>query len=341
MVAPAPLPPFPSGWYAVDRADALAPGALLTRTFFGREVVVFRTASGAVHAVEAWCPHLGAHLGKGGTVQGETLECPFHGFRFDGGGRCVRAYAGQEGTIKRGLETLPVLERNGWLMVWGDVAGAAPWFEPPPVDPAGWTALEVRSWRLRSHPQETTENSVDTGHFGSVHGYSDVTVHAPLRVEGAFAEATYGMARPNPYSALLPAIRTRFHVQVWGLGYSQVDIEVLNYGFRLRLFVLAQPVDGDEIELRVGVQMRDVGDAPSWLPDWVPTLWLTRLLNRSSAAEIARDVSDDFEIWTNKITVHPPALARGDGPIGRYRAYAQQFYASSDRDRDRDHQAAC
>ena len=329
MVAPASLPSFPSGWYAVAAADALAPGALLTRTFFGDEIVVYRTASGAVRAVKAWCPHLGAHLGKGGTVEGETLQCPFHGFRFEGNGRCVRAYPGQEGAIKRGLETLPVLERNGWLMVWGDLQGEPPWFEPAPVDLEGWTPLEVRSWRLRSHPQETTENSVDTGHFVAIHGYSDVEIHAPLRVDGAFAEATYGMARPNPYSALLAPIRTRFHVQVWGLGYSQVDIEVLDYGFRLRLFVLAQPRDGEEIDLRVGVQMRDVGAAPTWLPDWVPTLWLTRLLNRASTAEIAADVSDDFEIWANKIYVHRPALARGDGPIGRYRAYARQFYRSA------------
>lgn len=39
--------------------------------------------------MDAYCPHLGAHLGIGGTVEGETLRCPFHAFRFDTGGVCV------------------------------------------------------------------------------------------------------------------------------------------------------------------------------------------------------------------------------------------------------------
>jgi phenylpropionate dioxygenase-like ring-hydroxylating dioxygenase large terminal subunit len=46
-------------------------------------MVLLRTRSGHVRLLEAYCPHLGAHLAVGGRVEGETLVCPFHGWRFD------------------------------------------------------------------------------------------------------------------------------------------------------------------------------------------------------------------------------------------------------------------
>ena len=43
-----------------------------------------------VSIVDAYCPHLGANLGVGGHVRGNCIECPFHGWRFDGEtGQCV------------------------------------------------------------------------------------------------------------------------------------------------------------------------------------------------------------------------------------------------------------
>jgi len=39
------------------------------------------------------------------------------------------------------------------------------------------------------------------------------------------------------------------------------------------------------------------------------------------------DTKQDFPIWENKLYTSPPALARGDGPIGKYRLWARQFYS--------------
>ena len=40
-------------------------------------------------SIDAFCPHLGAHLGYGGLVEESTIRCPFHAWRFDGTGACV------------------------------------------------------------------------------------------------------------------------------------------------------------------------------------------------------------------------------------------------------------
>src|SRR5690606_31236792 len=80
---------LPNGWFLLAYADELAPGQLMPLHALDRDLVVFRGASGSVHAFDAHCPHLGAHLGVGGRVVGDTIECPFHGWRFGGDGGCV------------------------------------------------------------------------------------------------------------------------------------------------------------------------------------------------------------------------------------------------------------
>jgi nitrite reductase/ring-hydroxylating ferredoxin subunit len=323
----ATLPPFPTGWYAVLASVELRPGHVHTTTFFGREIVVWRAVSGAVHAAEAFCPHLGAHLGKGGRVVGETLRCPFHGFRFDGTGACVHAYG--EGTIKKALKTLPCVDRNGWILVWGDTAGRAPTFEIPPIELDGWTPLQRYQWELDSHPQETTENSVDVGHFTEVHGYTSVGTVSPMVADGPYLTATYTMLRENPLSAGLPQIRSTFQVHVWGLGYSQVDIAVQGLGIHSRLFVLPQATDGTGIVLRIGTSTRHLAASLPGPLNKLPTGFLSSLINRTVGDGAASDVADDFEIWNHKAYLSPPALARGDGPIGQYRRYCRQFYPES------------
>lgn len=52
---------------------------------------MWRGSSGKAYVADAYCPHLGAHLGVCGTVQGENVECPYHGWEFSGkNGMCVK-----------------------------------------------------------------------------------------------------------------------------------------------------------------------------------------------------------------------------------------------------------
>lgn len=58
--------------------------------FLGLNLVVWRGESGKSYVADAYCPHLGAHLGVGGVVKGDCIECPFHKWVFQGGsGDCV------------------------------------------------------------------------------------------------------------------------------------------------------------------------------------------------------------------------------------------------------------
>jgi phenylpropionate dioxygenase-like ring-hydroxylating dioxygenase large terminal subunit len=127
------LSPYPSGWYAVAFAAELPRQGTLTRSLAGHELLLFRTASGQAAAIDAYCPHLGAHLGRGGRVCGEVLRCPFHGFQFDTGGRCVATGYGTKPPPNAVAKTWPLRERNGMLLVYHGAAGSVPPWEVPAV----------------------------------------------------------------------------------------------------------------------------------------------------------------------------------------------------------------
>jgi phenylpropionate dioxygenase-like ring-hydroxylating dioxygenase large terminal subunit len=50
----------------------------------GNNLVAWRGTSGTSYIADAYCPHIGAHLGVGGEVHGECIQCPFHSWKFDG-----------------------------------------------------------------------------------------------------------------------------------------------------------------------------------------------------------------------------------------------------------------
>jgi len=63
-----PFSPYPDGWYCLAFSDELAPGQIRSETFVGEEVVVFRTESGEVAVTDAYCSHIGSHVGYGGDM---------------------------------------------------------------------------------------------------------------------------------------------------------------------------------------------------------------------------------------------------------------------------------
>jgi len=325
------LDPFPSGWYVLAFADELRRGRTLTRTLAGHELVLFRTDSGRAAALDAYCPHLGAHFGHGGRVEGETLRCPFHGFRFDTEGRCVATgYASKPPPTAVG-RTWPLVEVNGMLATYFDAAGRPPAWEIPRLDTRGWSAPVHRRFTLAAHPQETTENSVDLGHFSWVHGYREVRMLREPVTDGPYLSTAFAAQRPIPLlTRWWGALRFHFEFEthIHGLGYSLVEVRVRGFDIRARLWVLPMPIDGERIALYLAVS-GDGSDGvhPALRP--LPRALRAAAIGRGILLGLAVDAQQDFDIWQNKRYVHPPALAQGDGPIGKYRAWAAQFYPSA------------
>ena len=320
---------YPEGWFGVGLAGALAPGEVRALRFMGRDLVLFRTTSGVASCFSAHCPHMGAHLGRGGTVVGESLRCPFHGFRFAVDGRCVATATDCPPPPTAKAERWPLCERNGFLLLYFSPDGALPDWEVPELDAAGWTPLLSRRWSLRGHPQETTENSVDVAHFRALHGYDAVTMRGNLHVDGPYLNARYTVTRNGRAFGIGPrSVSVDFDVHVHGLGYSFVEVSVPAQGIRTRHFVLPTPTDPEHIDLTVAMSAAPVERPARIHPLFalIPAPILTKLVARMVFRAYVQDVQADFEIWRHKIYVPNPKLARDDGPIAAYRRWARTQY---------------
>ena len=72
----------PTGWFMVGWSEEYQPGTVRPLKYFGRDLVAWRGDGGEMHVLDAHCPHLGAHLGHGGKVNGDCIECPYHGWGY-------------------------------------------------------------------------------------------------------------------------------------------------------------------------------------------------------------------------------------------------------------------
>jgi nitrite reductase/ring-hydroxylating ferredoxin subunit len=311
-----PFPGLPSGWYAVATSSELKKGQLLHRAYFNTDIILYRTESGVARVSSAFCPHMGANLGKVGRVEGETLVCGFHGFTFDGvEGHCVATSYGSPPPPRAKVAQWLVREQNGLILTWFDETGAGPTWTVPELNDKGWNKIGWRRFRIPTHPQETTENSVDFGHFTQIHGFTDGSITSPIEIDGPYLTNSYRAWRGVPIPSLpLYKLAVDYAVHVWGLGYSQVDVRVESLRFDVRLWVLPVPIDDEHIDLVLGAS------TPTRLGPLAP---LARAIARFA---LCNEVEQDLDVWTYKTYLEQPALAKGDGAVAEYRRYVQQFY---------------
>jgi nitrite reductase/ring-hydroxylating ferredoxin subunit len=310
-------PPYPFGWFAVALCRELRAGAVLTRRFMDREIVIYRTESGAVCAVEAYCPHLGAHLGHGGEVSGEELRCPFHGFRFSVNGSCVYSPSGAPPPAAR-LGLLEVREIHGVIFVWHGPTGQVPWEIDPPDDASEWRWVGHRVRHVHSHPQELVENSIDTTHFSALHGLRNVQMVESPTFDGPRLRVNYTYTQPTPWTS---GADVRIRHRIDGLGFVVDELDM--FGFSLRVYSLATPVGERGTIQYVLVTVRKRGQSPVGSAFW-------RGIEKVSGPFVLRGLIDqikqDDPVWANKKYLRRPAIAEGDGPIHAYRRWASQFY---------------
>jgi nitrite reductase/ring-hydroxylating ferredoxin subunit len=318
--------PIPQGWYSLGLSTDLKPRQVKPVRLAGRELVLFRGPTGALGLLDAYCPHLGAHLGQGGTVTDRgAVRCPFHGFEFDGGGACVATAYGTKPPPTATLTPYPVQDRNGLVLAWYDPLGRPPAWEVPTVDLSNASSWATHHWQLRGHPQETSENSVDIGHFELVHGYREVAVGKKATTEAQTLLADYSFVKPLlMLGARRVGVTLDIQVRVYGLGVSVVHATARALGLSFRLLVLPTPIEPGVIDLRIALSVVDLSGA-FWhrlVPKFVTRSLLPALLIKVYCHEIEQD----FEVWKHKRYAPRPALAAGDGPIGLYRQWSRQFY---------------
>lgn len=308
--------PVPFGWFAVAWDDELQSGQIVPRRLFGADTVLWRDDTGVAHLHDAYCPHLGAHLGHGGCVRGTNIVCPFHGWEFDPQGRCALIpYSARTNGMAR-LRRYPVVARNGLLMAWYHPEGVDPLWEVPEVPEFGDDGVATefsesyrRLFDIAAPWQEMAENGVDTAHFRYVHGTAEVPVLDSYDTDGPRSRMRSRQFFVTPRGTTEGRIDSDGH----GPGFSVVRFSGI---VETLLLGCATPVERDRCEMRFTFRVRRFDDDR-----------ITSTVGAAFVEEVSRQLLEDKPIWEHKRFLDRPALADTDGPFLAFRRWAAQFYA--------------
>jgi 3-ketosteroid 9alpha-monooxygenase subunit A len=308
-----PFQRHPNGWFQIAYTDELPPGGVMPLKYFGKELVLFRPAGegGAPQLLDAFCPHLGAHLGHGGKVEGDCIKCPFHAWKFDGKGQCVEIPYAQKIPPKARIQPWIVREVNGLIMTWHHVEGEPPSWDVPVVPEFAndeWTAYETRRWKIKTHNQEMAENAVDLAHFRYLHG----TVELPTtegEIQGHVLHVVSQIMMRTPMGNTGGSVE----VHAYGFGFTLTRFRGI---VETLLVSSATSIDEDYVDVRFAFTVKKLAHKD-----------VTKTVGKAYMREIERQLEQDIPIWENKIYVNPPLLVDGDGPIGLFRKWSRQFYS--------------
>lgn len=159
----------PEGWYWLMRSSEVRRGRARAVRILGRDLTVFRGESGRVAALDAHCPHMGAHLAEG-RVEGDELRCLFHRWRFDAAGHCTDMPAlGGEPPIPVCTRSWPVEEKYGLVWIWNGDVPLTPVPFVPELGSEECASTLANRFRKNCHPHVVLINAIDEHHFNSVH----------------------------------------------------------------------------------------------------------------------------------------------------------------------------
>ncbi|MCU0541766.1 MAG: aromatic ring-hydroxylating dioxygenase subunit alpha [Oscillatoriaceae cyanobacterium Prado104] len=158
---------FVAGWYWALRSRELKVGRVKAVMLLGRNLAIYRGFSNRVVAVDAYCPHMGAHLAEG-KVDGDDLRCFFHNWKYDARGICVEIPS-LEKPLPVCIKTWQTEEKYGMIWVWAGQEKPSSLPFVPELEEAECDCILGKRFVKNCHPNVLLINAIDAHHFNTVH----------------------------------------------------------------------------------------------------------------------------------------------------------------------------
>lgn len=199
-----PLPK--EAWY-IGAASIRLGDAPLAIVIHGEAIVLFRNAQGAAAALQDRCPHRGVALSLG-KVEGDTLACPYHGWRFDEGGVCraIPSLRPDQRIRDVSVRAYPVAEQDGHVWIWTGTGD--PPTGPEPID--------------------------DFGVFAWIQGAIDMACEAFLPIENNLDVCHAAFTHPNRHPQWFRVQATGFQINTYQIEGAERCLAVRGRGVQLR-----------------------------------------------------------------------------------------------------------
>ena len=245
----------PNHWYPLAWSKEVKPGRALGTRFAGQPIVIVRTLSGTVFALEDRCAHRQVPL-RFGVVTGETLRCCYHGWTYDGSGRCVDVPYLDKHHTPNGVRAYPCRENAGLIFVFPGSPETAATHPVPDLWAAKDPAYKTRRFggNVRCHYSFLHENLMDMNHqflhrrlMGQIHARFEGSRRGPSSLEvdytfhrkagkRNFGEAAiFGGANPEEGADVM-TVRTEY-------PYQTLTIRVGDAPSIMELWIVYVPLD--------------------------------------------------------------------------------------------------
>ncbi len=307
---------YPFGWFGIGYSDELAVGQVKSVRYFGQELALWRGVDGVARVIDAYCAHYGANMAHGGKVHENTLECPFHAWRYNELGAVTEIpYSNSippQAKRKDCVPSWPTEEANGFIYVWYHPDKLAPLWECQKVENAldpDWTPFRKYEWNVYSSLENVADNGVDFAHFRYVHG----TVYVPT-----YDLKFDGRARWVVASAKLGTPKGEVEAKISSYNYGPGQGYVRFSGLLDTLLIPhVTPVDRDHVKAFYAfTQPKAEAEGPM------------AGLARALVKDITKQFDQDKVILDRHRRMDPPLVCQGDGPFARNKIYYSQFYTN-------------
>ncbi len=308
---------FPFGWFGICYSDELAVGEVKAVRYFARDLAVWRGEDGQARMLDAYCRHLGAHMGHGGKVNGNDLECPFHAWQYNEKGAVTRIpYARTippQAKRDNCVRSWPIVEKNGMVWAWYHPDNIAPLFELDTYDEVaspGWTPLKKFEWNVFNSIGNMHDNGLDMAHFFYVHRTA-VFPESETVIDGhrmsSVARAKLGTPRGEVDGAITSSNSSPGQGCVRFTGISET-----------LLVSSVTPIERDRLHVRFAfTQPQAEAEGPMG--------GLARALIR----DICKQLDQDKIIWDRQRNEPEPLMCDGDGPVPMARERYAQFLSTA------------
>ncbi|XP_035705129.1 cholesterol 7-desaturase isoform X2 [Folsomia candida] len=237
------LPPaYPNGWYAVLESKVLKVGQAREMYALGNNFVVWRGSSGCAYVADAYCPHIGAHLGVGGEVRGECIQCPFHSWAFDGksDGKLVSIPYSDKLPEFVKIKMWKTFETDGFIFIWNHAESLDPTWHPdeiPEINLNTWSYRGRSEMRVACHIQEIPENGADPAHLNVLH--SDLVLCGDNPKESFFSwnfikhvwKANWTPNTDDPNRRHEAIVKVNHHIMLFGwLPCLKINVDIHQTG---------------------------------------------------------------------------------------------------------------
>ena len=326
-----PQHPFPRGWFQIGRSHELLAGDVRAVKYFGKDLVLFRNESGEVGLLDAHCQHLGAHLGVGGKVNGDSVQCPWHGWCWDTKGRNTAIpYSVEDCKPNVRVGDWHVREWYGNIVAWNDwEPGGEPYWEPPKIpELEGDDFYSLHNeysdhlWKVKCHPQMPLENAVDFAHIEYVHGHTDPPELVEVRSKDHWIRfdvaVEYGRGKKSTWLTPGGPVESMMEIEGFGIGFGTVRFPGI---WPTVMVTSITPIDENYSAYYFQQASKrgegETGDLPEGMAKAMIDLQVGV-------------IPQDFPIWENMEYLENPNPAREEGKdLLQLRSWCAQFYPPS------------